>query len=182
MTQETHSEFIPAEFELATNATNRQNRRVLRSSLRGYSSAPAGTLRRPPAWKNTFCPGKGSPYHRESSAVRPADSSGSCSGIRVSITNKPRGKYYSGAASRTVPVRRLPLCAHIPRSAAQPAEPLSPPTGFNCDSNVGGFRAEDPVLPSPSLWSHSSGFQLPDSDTRLGSHGPVPSSAAPPAL
>lgn len=80
--QEIHSVFIPAEFKLATNATNRQSRRVLLSSVRNTEATPA--------CKNTLCPDRGSPYRRESSAVRPADSSGSCSGIRVSITNEPR--------------------------------------------------------------------------------------------
>lgn len=39
------------------------------------------------------------------------------------IPNRLPGKYYSNAGSRAVCARRLPLCAHIPRSAAQRDQP-----------------------------------------------------------
>lgn len=168
--------FIPAEFKLAANATNRQNRRVLRSCVRVYSGALSGTPRLPRHGKTLFCPDRGSPYHRESSSVRPADSSGSCSGIRVSITDKRRVNIILPPR----PGRCQCVVSHCVRTspAAQRSQPglfhLKPaPIVIQMSVDL-----ESRTRTCPPLLS-SDGSNLPDSDTRPGSHGPAAS--APPA-
>ena len=104
--QEIHSAFIPAEFE---QAANRQSRRVLPPVVTGMRRA------------QHFCPGR--------AAFPPAS-------LSPARSQQASGKYYSNAASRTVPVRRLPLCAHIPRSAERRAgASLHLFHALDCDSN-----------------------------------------------
>lgn len=114
------------------------------SSPRVYSSAPSGTRRRPAAWNTLLSPESKSFKTHSPPRWLPLTAPASASPLQTSR----RVNIISTAGSRPVPVRRHPLCAHIPRSAAEPVGPLSPQTGLNCDSNAGGFRSTERGLPS----------------------------------
>lgn len=154
--------FIPAGFKPVTNATSR---RVLRSCVRVYSSALSGTPRLPRHGKTLFCPDRGSPYHRESSAVRPADSSGSCSGIRVSIPNTRRVNIILPPR----PGRCQCVVSHCVRTS--PAAQRSQPSLFRLQrapiviQMLVDLETRTRTVP-PLLCSDS--LNLPDSDTRHG--------------
>lgn len=140
----THSSRCANSAELDAGNTFRVHPSGIKPATHGQARPLSGFTAATPGMKTLLSPESKSFKTPSPPPWLPLPAAASVSPLQTSR----RANVISTAGSRPVPVRRHPLCAHIPRSAAQPVGPLSPQTGLNCDSNAGGFRSPERGLPS----------------------------------